>query len=128
MKSVIERSRLTGRAKPKGSSLPSALFTRRAARKRSLDFATKARLIATSPEGSDLEKLQSLATLSADYAADATDPQEKEAYTRLNANFLQEAGLHANETGLSANPAGIVEQSVGESAVRQAAHIDSLGD
>jgi len=79
--SVIEESRPSGK-----QGLLQRLFT-----STSKEYAKKARIIANDAGLSDVEKLHSLATLSAVHAAEATDSEEKEIYTRLNENFLKRA-------------------------------------
>lgn len=57
----------------------------------STDYAMSARTIASDPGLAAVDKLHSLATLSAIHAAKATDPEEKSTYTRLNEQFLKRA-------------------------------------
>lgn len=87
------------------------------------DYAKKARDIAITYDLSDLEKLHSLATLSADHATAATDQQEKDAYTRLHENFMKEAQTLESSLALA-------EETTDreESEVRQVADFDEVGD
>ena len=122
VKAAIKGSRL-----PKRPLLLRTVLNGQVVKQSSKDYAKKARDIAIASDSSDIEKLQSIAALSADHAAAATSQQEKEAYSRLNEHFLKEAQSLESSLALAEEATNHDEQGK-MSEVRQAAHSEEAGD
>ena len=116
--SVIEESRPSGK-----QGLLQRLFT-----STSKEYAKKAKTIANDAGLSDVEKLHSLATLSAVYAAEATDSEEKETYARLNENFLKRAQAIEERSEGQAIADDIITAPDGEPEERQAHFVENSSD
>jgi hypothetical protein len=122
VKAAIKGSRL-----PKRPLLLRTLLNGQFVKKSSTDYAKKAREIAIASDSSDVEKLHSLAALSVDHAAATTNQQEKEAYTRLNEDFLREA--QSLESSLALAEETTDRDGRGEeSEVRQASFVEKVSD
>ena len=116
--SVIEESRPSG-----SQGLLQRLFT-----STSKEYAKKARIIANDAGLSDVEKLHSLATLSAVHAAEAKDSGEKETYTRLNENFLKRAQAIEERSVDQAIADDAITFPAGEPEERQAGYVEAASN
>lgn len=94
----------------------------------STDYAMSARAIASNPGLTAVDKLHSLATLSAMHAAKATDAEEKSTYTRLSEQFLKRA--QSLEDGASHEQISVDSQgqTASESGAVQASYLEESGD
>jgi inosine/xanthosine triphosphate pyrophosphatase family protein len=94
----------------------------------SKEYAKKARIIANDAGLSDVEKLHSLATLSAVHAAEAKDSEEKETYTRLNENFLKRAQAIEERSVDQAIADDAITFPAGEPEERQAGYVEAASN